>query len=144
MSYQLKRINPFWYTHPMIPTAVVIGGIVGLVGYKTQNLIVAGIGAVVASLAILAAARPVVSALLATLGLFGGLVTFVIVPGANVMGMSLGQRLLSVLLFALFYMVLMDALVLVVSVLYNLFAGVVGLGGLRLEFESAEEEEPTA
>lgn len=143
MSYQLKRINPFWYTHPMIPTAVVIGGIVGLVGYKTQNLIVAGIGAVVASLAILAAARPVVSALLATLGLLGGLVTFVIVPGANVMGMGLGQRMLSVLLFALFYMVLMDALVLVVSVLYNLFAGVVGLGGLRLEFESAEEE-PTA
>lgn len=144
MSYQLKRINPFWHTHPMIPTAVVIGGICGLIGYQLQKPVIAGLGALVAAGAILFAARPVVSALLGTLGLFGGLVTFVLVPNVNAVGMGLGMRALSTLLFALFYMVLMDALILVVSVLYNLFAGAVGMGGLRFEFETVEDEEPAA
>lgn len=140
MSYQLKRINPFWHTHPMIPTAVAIGGVCGAIGYQTQKPIIAGLGAVVAGLAVLFATRPVVSALLLTLGLFGGLVTFVLVPNLNAVGMSLTMRLASAGLFALFYMVLMDALVLTVSVLYNLFAGAVGMGGVRLEVESVEEE----
>lgn len=142
MSYQLKRIDPFWHTHPMIPTGVAIGGICAAIGFFTQKPIVAGFGGVVAAAAILAAARPVISALLATLGLFGGVVTFVLVPNVNAATMSMPMRLAAALLFALFYMVLMDGLVLVVSVLYNLFAGTIGMGGVRLDLaEAADQEE---
>ena len=142
MSYQLKRINPFWHTHPMIPTGVAVGMICGLVGYSSGKPIVLGFGGVVGGLAILFAARPAISALLATMGIFGGLATFVFFPrDVNAEAMNMGQKLLSTGLFALFYMVLMDALVLVVCVLYNLYAGTVGLGGIKLELDQAEDEE---
>lgn len=141
MSYQVKRIDPFWHNHPMIPTAIVIGGILAMIGFQKQATALALVGAAVAGVAVVVAARPVVSAVLATLGVFGGLVTFVFVPNQQSAGMSLGMRLLSTVLFALFYMILMDALVLVVSVLYNLFGGALGLGGIKLELESQAEEE---
>lgn len=140
MSYQLKRINPYWHTHPMIPTAVAIGGICALVGYKTQNHVIALLGGLVAAGAILAAARPVISAMLAALGFFGGIVQFLVVMNLEVSQMTVPMRLLSAFLFGVFYMVLMDALVLVVAVLYNLFAGTVGFSGLTLELETVEEE----
>lgn len=140
MSYQLKRINPFWHTHPLIPVAVAIGGILGAAAYATGKTNLALVGAVVAGLGVLAGARPVVSAVLLTLGLFGGAVTFLLVPNPNTVGMSMGMRAVSTVLFAAFYMVLMDGLVLVISVLYNLFAGALGMGGIRLEFEEAAEE----
>lgn len=142
MSYQLRRINPFWHTHPMIPTGVAVGMICALVGYQSGKPIVMGFGGVVGGLAILFAARPALSALLATMGILGGLATFVFFPrDVNAETMSMMQKLLSTGLFALFYMVLMDALVLVVCVLYNLYAGTVGLGGIRLELDQADDEE---
>ncbi len=144
MSYEVKRINPFWHTHPMIPTAVAVGAILGLVGYRMSSAIISGIGGLVAAGAILFAARPVLSALLGTLGLLGGLAQFVVIPNMNSASMSMPMRLGAAVLFGLFYMVLMDALVLVVSVLYNLFAGAIGLGGLHLELESVEDQEPAA
>jgi hypothetical protein len=140
MSYQLKRINPFWNTNPMIPVGVVIGGILGLVGFQMGKPVVGGAGGVIAAAAILLATKPVVSGLLATLGLFGGLVQFVFMPNLNSVGMSMPLRIGAAALFGLFYMVLMDALVLVISVLYNLFAGTIGLGGIRLELAEAEED----
>ncbi len=140
MSYQLKRINPFWKTHPMVPTAVVIGGILGLIGFMKEIGPAAILGGVVAGLAIFFATRPVVSLVLGTLGLLGGLATFVIVPNIQSAGMPMMMKLLSTGLFAVFYMILMDALVLMVSGLYNLFAGAIGLGGIRLELETEAEE----
>ncbi len=140
MSYHLRRINPFWKTHPMVPTAVAIGAICGLMGFAREIGALAILGGVVAGLGIFFATRPAVSLVLGTLGLFGGLATFVIVPNIQSAGMPLMMKLLSTALFAVFYMILMDALVLVVSVLYNLFAGTVGLGGIRLEFETEAEE----
>ncbi len=145
MSYQLRRIDPFWLTHPMVPTAVAIGGILGLIGFATGKPALAIVGGVVAGIGVLLGVKAAISALLGTLGLFGGLVTFVFVPNVNAASMGFGMRLVSAVLFAAFYMVLMDALVLVVSVLYNFFAGAVGLGGIRLELDTAaEEEEPAA
>ena len=144
MSYQLKRINPFWYTHPMIPTGVAIGGILGLVGYVTQRAALGGAGALVAGVAILAAASPALSTLFLTLGLLGGAVRFGLQPDLNAASLSPLLRWGAALAFGLFYMVLMDAVILVVAVLYNLFTGVVGLSGLRLELESVEDEEPAA
>jgi hypothetical protein len=42
-------------------------------------------------------------------------------------------------MFAIFYMVLMDALILVLAVLYNLFSETLGMSAVRLELEAAEE-----
>jgi hypothetical protein len=146
MSYQLKRINPFWHNHPMIPTAVSIGFILGAMGYKTQKWPLAFLGAGITAIGILAAARPVVSATLGTLGLLGGLMTFIAMPNLQAADMGFAMKLLSSVLFGLFYMVLMDGVVLVVAVLYNLYGGTVGLGGIGLELEGDEDaaEEPAA
>lgn len=145
MSYQLKRINPFWHYHPMIATGVVIGGIIALIGFQTDKMILGGVGGLIAAGAILFATRPVISALLGTLGVLGGIAQFVLLPtNVNAASMSAPMRWGAAVLFGIFYMVLMDALVLVVSVLYNLFAGTIGLGGVRLELENVEDEEPAA
>jgi hypothetical protein len=141
MTYQLKRIDPFWHRHPMVPTGVLIGGICAAVGFFANKPIVAIFGGVVAAIAILAGTRPVISALLATLGLLGGLVSFVFVPSLSNEGMTIPMRLVSTALFSVFYMVLMDGLVLVVASLYNFFSGVAGLGGIRLELDGVDETE---
>jgi hypothetical protein len=144
MSYQLRRINPFWFTHPMIPTGVAIGLILGAIGYFTQRSALGGVGAVVAGIAILAATRPAVSTLFLTLGLLGGVVRFALQPDLNAASLSPLLRWGAAGAFGLFYMVLMDAVVLVVAVLYNLFTGVVGLSGLRLELDAVEDEDASA
>lgn len=144
MSYQLKRVNPFWHSHPMIPAAIAIGGLCGLIGFLKDIPAIAIAGGIVAALAILAGTKPVISAVLGTLGVLGGLVTFVLVPNLQSSGMAFPMKLLSALLFSVFYMILMDALLLVVAVLYNLFGGTLGLGGIGLELETEAEEEAGA
>ncbi|MBI4377187.1 MAG: hypothetical protein HY549_12155 [Elusimicrobia bacterium] len=139
MSYRLKRIDPFWIKHPGVLVGIVGGGLLGLVGFVLKNPWVSGLGGVVVAGAILAATKPLVSAVTLSLGLFGGFASFVLVPNVSVADFSAIMRGVSVLIFAAFYMVLMDALVLVLSVLYNFFSGVAGLGGLTLDFEAEEE-----
>jgi hypothetical protein len=139
MTQQVKRIDPYWHTHPMIPTGVAVGGILALIGYLKAATVLAVVGGSVAALAILFAARPVMSAVLGTLGLAGGLLSFVIVPNLSASGMSLPLKLVAALMFAIFYMVLMDALILVLAVLYNLFSDTFGMSALRLDLEAAEE-----
>lgn len=139
MSYQVKRIDPYWMTHPMIPVLVVAGAVLALIGHQSDKGFIGIAGLVVAGVAVLLAAKPVISAVLATLGVFGGLVTFVILPQPQMVGMPLMMRFLSTLLFALLYMVLMDALVLAVAFLYNLFG--VGMKGVSIDIEEAVGED---
>ena len=80
--------------------------------------------------------------MLGTVGLAGGLLSFVVVPNLSAAGMSLGLKLVATLMFAVFYMVLMDAVILVLAVLYNLFSDTLGLSAVRLELEA--DEEPSA
>ena len=139
MTQQVKRVDPYWHTHPMIPTGVAVGAILALIGYLKAATVLAVVGGSVAALAIIFAARPVMSAVLGTLGLAGGLLSFVVVPNLSAAGMTLPLKLVATLMFAVFYMVLMDALVLVLAVLYNLFADTLGMSAVRLELEAAEE-----
>ena len=139
MTQQLKRIDPYWHTHPMIPTAVAIGAILALIGFLRVLPALAIGGGVIAGLAILVATRPAISAILATMGLFGGILSFFIVPNLSTAGMSAWLKLVSTAMFMVFYAVLMDALVLVLSVLYNFYSQTLGLNALRLEFEAAED-----
>ena len=139
MIQQVKRVDPYWHTHPMIPTGVAIGAILALIGYLRATPVLAVAGGVVVALAILCAARPVLSAVLGTMGLAGGLLSFVVVPNLSAAGWSVSLKLVATLMFAAFYMVLMDALILVLAVLYNLFSDTFGLSAVRLELEAAEE-----
>lgn len=139
MSYQVKRIDPYWITHPMIPVLVVAGAVLALIGHQADKAFIGIGGLVVAGVAVLLATKPVISAVLSTLGVFGGVVTFIVLPQPQMVGMPILMRLLSTVLFALLYMVLMDALVLAVAFLYNLFGA--GLRGIGLEIEETGAEE---
>jgi hypothetical protein len=135
LSYRVKRIDPFWIKNPILPVVAIIGVLIALVGVQQVKTGVAIGGAVIGGLGIFLSTRPAVSAVLGTLGLLGGIVTFLAVPSPSTLGMTMGLRLVSTLLFAVFYTVLMDGVVLLIAVLYNLFAGVAGLGGLSVELE---------
>jgi hypothetical protein len=135
MSYRVKRIDPYWNKNPILPIVAALGLGAGLVLINREMVPAAIAAAAVGGIAILLMTQLAVSAVLGTLGLAGGLMTFIIMPNSQNAAMSLPMKLLSTLLFTLFYTVLMDGVILLVSVLYNLFAGAVGLGGLSLDLE---------
>ena len=54
---------------------------------------------------------------------------------------SVFWRFFSAGFFGVMYMVMMNALVIVVAFLYNLFSETLNLGGLRMEIEESEGEE---
>ncbi|OGR99475.1 MAG: hypothetical protein A2V88_04545 [Elusimicrobia bacterium RBG_16_66_12] len=141
MSYRVKRIDPYWMKNPILPIVAVAGVLVALVAVQRAMFPVAIGGAVVGGVAVFLSTKPAVSAVLATLGLLGGLTTFLIVPNSQNAAMTVPLRLLSTVLFTLFYTVLMDGVVLLIAVLYNLFSGVIGLGGLSLDLEDEGESE---
>ena len=135
MSYRVKRIDPYWMKNPVLPAVAVVGVLAALALISKEMLVPAIISVVIGGLAVILSTQPAVSAVLGTLGLIGGLMTFVFVPNSQNATMSLPMRLLSTVLFTLFYTVLMDGVVLIIAVLYNLFAGGIGLGGLSLDLE---------
>ncbi|HVE12183.1 MAG TPA: hypothetical protein VNI01_02205 [Elusimicrobiota bacterium] len=137
MSYRIRRIDPFWMPHPAVLVIAAIGLVVGLFGYEKGSTPLSLIGGVAMGGGVLVATRPAVSAVLGTLGVFGGLVTFVIMPNPNLATLSLMWRLVSTVFFALLYMVLMDALILVIAALYNFFGGAMNLGGISLDIEES-------
>jgi len=139
MSYQVKRIDPYWHTHPLLPIAVVAGAVIGAIGFTRGSNPLALVGGVVLALAVLGGTKVVVSAVLGTLGVFGGLISFVILPNPQMVGVSVGLRIVSALFFALLYMVLMDALVLAVAVLYNFFGAT--MGGVSVDIEEGAIED---
>ncbi len=135
MSYRVKRIDPYWIKNPVLPAVAVlgIGAALVLIG---RDMTYPAIGAaVIGGAAVILSTKPAVSAVLGTLGLLGGMTTFLLVPNAQNAAMSPALKLLSTILFTLFYTVLMDGVVLLISVLYNLFAGAIGLGGFSLDLE---------
>ncbi|MFA6092141.1 MAG: DUF3566 domain-containing protein [Elusimicrobiota bacterium] len=134
MSYHIRRIDPFWKPGPVVIGLGVIGALAAAFGYARGILPVAAGGAVLMSVGVIMAAKPVLTGVLGCLGFFGGLVTFVLMPNVNTVGMSFGYKLLSTLLFTVLYMVLMDALILVVAALYNAFSSV--CGGIELDIDA--------
>ncbi|MFA6030645.1 MAG: hypothetical protein WC969_12380 [Elusimicrobiota bacterium] len=138
MSYNIRRIDPFWKASPVVLAVAIIGAVIAMFGYTKGNMLIAGVGALAMAVGVLLAAKPALSLVLGCLGLFGGLVTFVLMPNMQTADMSLPMKLLSTLLFTVLYMVLMDALVLVVAALYNFFGGT--LGGITVEFEGGQAE----
>lgn len=139
MAYHVKRIDPYWHTNPIILGVLALGAVLGLLGYRTEQLALAAVGAVLVGVSVFLLTKTAVSAVVCCLGLLGGLVTFILVPNPQLGNMGLGWRFLSTGIFALLYMVLMDAFLLVLAALYNFFGGTVGLGGLQIDLETGEE-----
>jgi len=81
-----------------------------------------------------------VPALLFFLGLFGGVMTFVVLPGQQLGDLGPMQRILAAGMFSLLYMFLMVALLIVVAFLYNFFTQTVGLRGLCVELAEAADD----
>lgn len=137
MSYQVRRVDPYWLTHPVLPAMIVGGTVLGLAGVVSQKDPLVWIGGALVSLGVLLAAKIVVSAVLAVLGVLGGVIQFAILPNIQTVGWPLHWKVLTGVVFGLTYMVLMDALVLAIAVLYNLFAALTR--GVRLEIEEEAE-----
>jgi hypothetical protein len=135
MSYRVKRIDPYWIKNPILPLTAVVGVIAAWALISRDKVVPSIIAAVVGGAAVVLSAQPALSAVFGTLGLVGGLITFVFFPNPSNASMPLSMRLLSTLMFTLFYAVLMDGVILLVAVLYNLFAGAVGLGGVSFDLE---------
>lgn len=139
MSYRVRRIDPYWIKNPALPVVAAAGVAAGLLFISREMIYPAIGGAAIGGIAILLSTQPAVSAVMAVLGLLGGITTFVLFPRADVAAMAPLMRGLSTILFTIFYTVLMDGVILFVAVLYNLFAGALGLGGLSLDLESDGE-----
>ena len=135
MSYRVKRIDPYWFKHPILPIVVFIGATLALGAGFANKPAVAILGAVIAAAGILISTRPAITGTVMLLGFLGGLVTFVISPNSSNAALSAGQKALSVGFYTLFYAVLTAGALLLVSVVYNFFAAVSSLGGLSLELE---------
>jgi hypothetical protein len=135
MAYRVKRIDPYWFKHPIIPIAVLAGAVLALGGGFAQKPALAIGGALLASIGIIAATRPAITGTALLLGFLGGLVTFVIAPNSQNAALSGMQKALSTGFYTLFYAVLTQGALLLLSVVYNFFAAISTLGGLSIELE---------
>lgn len=142
MAYRIRRIDPFWMANPAVVAAAVLGLVLALFGYTKGANGMSILGGLLLGGGVLIATKPAVTGVLATLGFFGGLVNFIVLPNPQMVGQPLPWRMVSALFFALLYTVLMEALVLVVAALYNLFAA--SAGAVELEIEEAAEAGPEA
>jgi hypothetical protein len=131
VSYRIKRVDPFWLKTPIVPALAVAAGAVALFGAQSGRAPVAAAAAIACGIAVFLATKPALSGVFAVFGLLGGIVTFLAGPSA---GLSPAMRALATAGFSLFYMVLMDVVVLAVSAIYNMFTRA-GFGGLSLELE---------
>jgi len=123
----------------MVIGLAVVGVVLALVGYSRNSLPLSIIGGLAMAGGVLTATKPAVSGVLGSLGFFGGLVTFIILPNPQMADSPIFWKLVSTLFFAVLYMVLMDALVLVVCALYNFFGASLNAGGIHLEIEEADD-----
>ena len=141
MSYRVKRIDPYGNKNPILSVVAILGVGAALVLITREGSILpAAVAGAVGGIAMIACTAPAVSAVLATLGLIGGLTTFFFVPNAQNASMTVFYKLLSTVLFTAFYTVLMDGVVLLVAVLYNLYASAAAMGGVSLELEDEGSE----
>lgn len=131
MAYRIKRIDPFWLKHPAVPAGALVAAVVAVTAARTGRGAVAAAAGLACAAAVFAATKPALSGVFAVFGLLAGVVTFLAGPSA---GLTPAMRALATVGFGLFYMVIMDGVVLAVSAIYNRFTRA-GLRGLSLRLE---------
>lgn len=76
-----------------------------------------------------------------SLGLLGGVVTFLLVPNPQLDPMSMGHKILSIGFFSLLYVVIVSALLVFIAFLYNTLTGVLGMKGVAFDIEELGDHE---
>jgi len=74
------------------------------------------------------------------LALLGGVVTFMVVPNMQLAPMSFFQKILSVGLYSLLYVVITTAVLVFVAFVYNMLTGVLGLRGVTFDIEEIHHD----
>lgn len=74
------------------------------------------------------------------LAILGGVVTFMVVPNMQLASMSFSQKLLSVGLYALLYVVISTAVLVFAAFVYNVLTGVLGLRGITFDIEEIHHD----
>ncbi len=74
------------------------------------------------------------------MAILGGVVTFMVVPNTQMAPLGMFQKLLSVGLYALMYVVICTAVMVFAAFLYNIFTSVLGLRGLTLDIEEVHQD----
>jgi hypothetical protein len=74
------------------------------------------------------------------LALLGGIVTFMVVPNVQLASMTGAQKLMSVGLYALLYVVISTAVLVFASFVYNVLTGVLGLRGITFDIEEIHHD----
>ena len=74
------------------------------------------------------------------MAILGGVVTFMVVPNTQMAPLDMFQKLLSVGLYALMYVVICTAVMVFAAFLYNIFTSVLGLRGLTLDIEEVHQD----
>ncbi len=144
MNYQVRKLDFTWMLNAGTLGGAVVGLVLAMVGYRSNSLVLLVAGSGIYSAAVLAITRPVLSGLLGILGLFGGVLTFFLLPNPEVGAMPALTKLFATLLFTVLYTVLMDTLLVVGSKLYNLLIQGLGLKGISVELAAEEAEQAAA
>lgn len=74
------------------------------------------------------------------LAVLGGVVTFMVVPNMQLASMTVFQKLLSVGLYALLYVVISTAVLVFAAFVYNVLTGVLGLRGVTFDIEEIHHD----
>lgn len=74
------------------------------------------------------------------LALLGGVVTFMVVPNVQMVTMTFMQKILSVGLYALIYVVIFTAVLVFAAFVYNILTGVLGLRGFTFDIEEIHHD----
>lgn len=74
------------------------------------------------------------------LAILGGVVTFMVVPNMQLASMTVFQKLLSVGLYALLYVVISTAVLVFAAFVYNILTGVLGLRGVTFDIEEIHHD----
>jgi len=74
------------------------------------------------------------------LAILGGIITFIVVPNPVMGPVSTFQKLVSVGLYALLYVVITTAVLVFAAFLYNVLTGVLGLRGVTLDIEEVHQD----
>jgi len=74
------------------------------------------------------------------LAILGGVITFMVVPNMQMVSMSFMQKILSVGLYALLYVVIFTAVLVFAAFVYNVLTGVLGLRGVTFDIEEIHHD----
>lgn len=75
------------------------------------------------------------------LGFLGAVVSYVVVPNEQLAPLNAWQKMMSIGLFSLLYMLIGSALLVFIAFMYNILTGVIGMKGFVFDLEEVHDQE---